>query len=685
MDKLKYQRIFSERSIRRHAVAETDELLQDLCFPPDLISHADNDLHIPSDLSPQTDNDLPTPTEIIHENIAIDNDNPLDSDNDDMQSEDEYFSTDESDSIYGDANDTCSLDSAECEGEHFVEQLKEWALRSNTPHVHINSLLTILDPYFEGLPKDARTLLKTKTNYDINDVAGGSYHHFGIQESIITKLNHYPYLRQQQNISIQVNIDGLPLFKSSNDCFWPILGLIIQENQPEPFIIGLWSGKSKPKDANLYLEKFVNEIKQISENGITYNDSVYSVTIENFICDTPARAFIKVTKGHNGYHGCDYCTQPGQHFKNRVTFPETDAPIRTNDSFKNMSREGHHRGESILKNLDIGMVTQFPLDFMHLICLGIMKKMINLWLSGPLNVRLGSNLANNISDFIMSLRSFLPREFVRKGRKLNEVDRWKATELRTFLLYTGPVTLKGRVSDLVYNNFMMLSAGVYILCSLGISQRHIDYVEELFVAFVKQFGDVYGRETLIYNVHALIHLPGHTRLYGSLFNFSCFPFENFLQTLKKMVRKPAFPLQQIIRRLHEKNKLKPNEKSFQTMCKKMHDHGPLPGNTTTEQQFDQLHMQNFLLSTKTPDNAILVDSDTYVIKNIIVLDNVPHCVCIKFRKQKSFFNYPFESSEIKIFLVSDLTEHLCLINIDDIDNKVVLLPYRDSYVSIPML
>lgn len=43
---------------------------------------------------------------------------------------------------------------------------------------------------------------------------------------------------------------------------------------------------------------------------------------------------------------------------------------------------------------------------------------------------------------------------MRKGRATGEVDRWKATEFRTFLLYTGPVILRGKVNDVVYKYFV---------------------------------------------------------------------------------------------------------------------------------------------------------------------------------------------------------------------------------------
>lgn len=51
-------------------------------------------------------------------------------------------------------------------------------------------------------------------------------------------------------ISLQVNIDGLPIYKSSNSQYWPILGLVenyndgVQTNKL-PFVIGVFFGEKK--------------------------------------------------------------------------------------------------------------------------------------------------------------------------------------------------------------------------------------------------------------------------------------------------------------------------------------------------------------------------------------------------------------------------------------------------------
>ena len=213
----------------------------------------------------------------------------------------------------------------------FRQRLREWVLDSGTPLVHTTSLLALLRPHFPLLPKDGRTLLHTIRTYTIEDIAGGKYHHFRISKGIKMKLEKYDYLNEYNELSVQINIEGLPLFKSTSDCFWPILELIRQE-LPEPFVIGLWVGTSKQTDANVYLQHFIDEMKDVMIEGVCFNEKNYRISIENFVCDTPARSFIKITKGHSGYHGCDYCEQRGVYYMHRMTFPERDATVRT-DSF----------------------------------------------------------------------------------------------------------------------------------------------------------------------------------------------------------------------------------------------------------------------------------------------------------------------------------------------------------------
>lgn len=72
---------------------------------------------------------------------------------------------------------------------------------------------------------------------------------------------------------------------------------------------------------------------------------------------------------------------------------------------------------------------------------------------------------------------------------------------------------------------------------------------------------------IVYNVHGLIHLADDAKTFKSLENISAFPFENFLASLKNIIRKPEFPLAQIIRRLSEKEDTEIEKKSVSKTVK----------------------------------------------------------------------------------------------------------------------
>ncbi|XP_076820738.1 uncharacterized protein LOC143466046 [Clavelina lepadiformis] len=568
----------------------------------------------------------------------------------------------------------------------FVTTLKHWVIESQTPLSHTNSLLTLLRPHFPYLPKDSRTLLHTCRTYDVNEIAGGHYHHFGIAKGIKSRL------RRHQNLCLcdQINIDGLPLFKSSTESFWPILGLTTQEKNAEPFVIGLWVGTSKPKDANAFLEKFVKEMHEIDDVGVIYDDGkVYEIKLSNVICDTPARAFVKKTKGHTGYYGCDYCEQRGVWYNHRMTFPSCDAAPRTDVKFKEMAYEDHQHGESCLTLLNIGMVSQFPLDYMHLVCLGVMRKLLCLWTSGPLKTRLGGNILSSISDSLKMLKQFLPREFLRKVRSLSELDRWKATEFRTILLYSGPVVFRDKLPSSLYDNFMLLHVSITILCSPTLCFNFCNYAGELLLVFIEHMSNLYGSDQIIYNVHALTHLAKHAEQFGPLHSFCSFPFENYLQSLKRLLRKPHAPLPQAIRRLSEKmhRPFTKANKTKGTHYKKRHCTGPLPADIDVNDcmQYHELYVSDYVLRTKSPDNCVQVQESIYLIQNILFYNNSTQLVCQTFYVKDNFFSYPVHSSRLNIWSVRDLNNRLCVINLKEVCSKCVLLPNKSQFVSIPLL
>ena len=131
------------------------------------------------------------------------------------------------------------------------------------------------------------------------------------------------------------------------------------------------------------MTSFVIETSQLEKNGIKLKDKLYQFRIHSFVCDVTARSFLKNTKLYSGYYSCDCCIQSGKH---------------------------------------IGRVTDFVLDYMHLVCLGVMRKLLQFWVKGPLKTRLTAQQVMKISEHQKLLSPSIPNEFARKPLSLTELD-----------------------------------------------------------------------------------------------------------------------------------------------------------------------------------------------------------------------------------------------------------------------
>lgn len=158
----------------------------------------------------------------------------------------------------------------------------------------MSDLSEILRHSHPDLPTDPRTLLKTKSNYNILTKCGGEHYYFGIASSICNEIKQsIDLIPEQFPLKLQINIDGLPLFKSTTDQFWPILGKIQNIKSNKVFIICLYYGKRKPNNLEEYLSDFITEYMEIERDGIEFLGKHLTVTIDSIICYAPARAFIK--------------------------------------------------------------------------------------------------------------------------------------------------------------------------------------------------------------------------------------------------------------------------------------------------------------------------------------------------------------------------------------------------------
>ena len=318
--------------------------------------------------------------------------------------------------------------------------------------------------------------------------------------------------------------------------------------------------------------------------------------------------------------------------------------------------------------------------------------MLGIWLKGPLKFRLGANQKDLLSSLLVSMRDYISSDFNRRPRALDEVEYFKATEYRTFLLYTGCIALKGVLQRECYRNFLLLCVGIRLL--LVPMEQNVNNAEQLLQQFVEQFGCLYGPHNLVYNIHCLTHLAANVRHHGSLEEFSAFPFENFLYTVKKLIRGTKHVMQQAIGRIAELEALSvPNHVASQhPQLDRLHEDGPVPDGYSCYRQYKVAKLENFTVSTLTRDRCVQIGSHIAVVKNFLDLDGDFAVVYQTFSNVANFFNLPIKSSKVGIYKVSRLDDKLRVKLIASIDKKCTLLPYKKTplasitkYIAITIL
>lgn len=106
------------------------------------------------------------------------------------------------------------------------EDLAAWINEFQIKHNAVDNLLKIFQKHCHSdIPSTARTLLKTKRNIKTEMKSGMEYLYYSLSNQLINVIDKYPQEVRDNitNLEISLNIDGLPLFKSSSKSVWPVL------------------------------------------------------------------------------------------------------------------------------------------------------------------------------------------------------------------------------------------------------------------------------------------------------------------------------------------------------------------------------------------------------------------------------------------------------------------------------
>lgn len=348
-------------------------------------------------------------------------------------------------------------------------------------------------------------------------------------------------------LSLTVSTDGAKMYNSSNDSLWPIQ--VVQNFLPPKMryiseniiVVGLHRGKPKMKD---FFFPFLNELEKIVNEGgmrIDKNGRIFTVlpVITSLSADLPAKAEVQGMVGHSGYFGCGYCLQKGDAIKKNnkskavVRFISKDSSIRTHEKIINTYDKLRTKPIHGIKSVScmvaahgFDLVNGFCIDYMHCVLLGIMRKLLDLWL----------NTENASQPFFITkkkqielnrriLRIKPTSEITRKPRSLDHRKELKANEFRSLLLYYLRYCLADLLQIRYINHFQLLSSAIYILLKEQISNDDISIAEARLREFADQFEMLYGNHNVTMNLHLIRHIANSVRHLGPLWSQSTFSFE----------------------------------------------------------------------------------------------------------------------------------------------------------------
>ena len=195
----------------------------------------------------------------------------------------------------------------------------------------------------------------------------------------------------------------------------------------------------------------------LAKGGIDFNGKLIPFEFRCFIADVPARAFSLGHKGHNSWVPCSRCWLVGEYLgPGLIIYRGTNFQARAEDEYRLRIDGEHHQEEDCpLGRLPLNFVSQTVFDYIHLVCLAVMEKILQAVVDGKYSksAKISSGLVKILSDRLEQVKKCCPSEFARKPTDIDKHSKFKATELRQLLLYSGPAVFYGLVNQLYISIF----------------------------------------------------------------------------------------------------------------------------------------------------------------------------------------------------------------------------------------
>jgi len=233
---------------------------------------------------------------------------------------------------------------------------------------------------------------------------------------------------------------------------------------------------------------------------------------------------------------------------------------------------------------------------------------------------------------------------------------------------------------------MLLSVAVTILLDKDLSQSHLNFAAKLQTTFVSHFSELYGSENISYNVHSLINLSSDVKQYGVLDNYSAFPFENLLGSMKRWLRTGHDTCEQLERRIAEREAMLAGVTNDR-ICLEIHS---TPVQCLRIYQGSSSYSSSFRL----PDSQFLErirffqtkNGQYFRICNILQNSHEILVLCHPIKLLGDLFDYPCNPGVIGTFVCKVLGDKIVRVKVNKVKRKCLVLQCDETQeLVVPIL
>ena len=195
------------------------------------------------------------------------------------------------------------------------------------------------------------------------------------------------------------------------------------------------------------------------------------------------------------------------------------------------------KGRSLLLNIEhFDFVISLPTEYMHLICLGVVKRLLEISFNvGESRPRANNSRPISPAQFNESMKDVkVFHEFSRRARKL-DLAVMKAQEMRNIVLFFFSLITEGMTDEKEVKLWEMLAFAVRacILPENEYANVNIEHIKYCMKNFYVLYQQLFGAQNCTYSIHVFCSHLMKMRKAGPLTQTSAFKFEAFYAELRR--------------------------------------------------------------------------------------------------------------------------------------------------------